>query len=160
MTNGLLVFVQLVMAANSKSPVWMTLSSLSHSITTCFSVSSALKPKPFGPTGAVKLSWKSWATSVNKMRSCGRFGPAKAGRIVSPTVRNPDEYRLRCLFQKKNTATIRCSYLSTSSCIFIYKSTGFLLQVTLRLFAVWPFFMPAGRRWVPCTSSMCVKSPQ
>ena len=69
------------MAAMTKSPVLISLSVLSQSILTVFSCSSGGKPKPFGPTGAVTLETKSFETSDKMMRSCGRFGPAKAGSI-------------------------------------------------------------------------------
>ena len=63
MTEGLLVLVQLVIAAKVKSPVSIVL--FVPWIVTLRSISSESKPNPLGPLGLVKEVWKFSATSAN-----------------------------------------------------------------------------------------------
>ena len=78
-TPGLEVLVHEVMAAISTSPLWIFTSPA------CTSVfrSSGFLLKPFSFTGAEKSVSKVRFMPVSSMRSCGRFGPASDGTMVS-----------------------------------------------------------------------------
>ncbi len=82
-TDGLLVFVQLVIAAMATSPWRSSVCVPSSSVTVAVLVSSAVatsKPRSF--TGALRLWSQARWTSERAMRSCGRLGPAMLASTV------------------------------------------------------------------------------
>jgi hypothetical protein len=84
-TSGLLVLVQLVIAAMTTAP-WVTL--LGAVPSACLTVPvapkilSAGKPKLVLPSGAARLLKNSALTFLSSTRSCGRLGPASEGWTV------------------------------------------------------------------------------
>ena len=82
MTEGLLVLVQLVIAAMSTLPCLMSTSvagRMPFSVTMACAPSAPFLPKPFSVTGLSSAARNFAFNSGSAMRSCGRFGPATLG---------------------------------------------------------------------------------
>ena len=75
-TPGLLVLVQLVMAAISTSPFLMSTPLLVVKVLPSLSAGWL---KPLSAMGLLNSSVKVWLSLVISMRSCGRLGPASEG---------------------------------------------------------------------------------
>src|SRR5262245_40709821 len=82
MTEGLLVLVQLVMAAITTAP-WVISLDRPLFLTVAFLVSAAAsRPKPRSVTGALSALCHVSFIAASGTRSCGRFGPASDGSTV------------------------------------------------------------------------------